>query len=151
MSPSSTNGTGKPQTFSERGFGFIPIRQAHLDFLGYCYGRTPPPLEEVEGFAMVDANCLPLGLALVHFEPEGVNTVHAVFGKWLRVFPKDILRGMKAMTDSLRARGITVLHAVADENIEGSDTLLEWIGGERTDKRAEFGPIYRLDLTKTKI
>jgi len=149
MSHSSTSGTAK--TFKERGFGFIPVRQAHLDFLGYCYGRTPPPLEEVEGFAMVDANCLPLGLALVHFEREGVNTVHGVFGRWLRVYPKDILRQMRVMTDSLRARGITLLHAVADEHIEGSDTLLEWVGAEKTDKRAEFGPIYQIDLKKSKI
>lgn len=151
MFQASTSETDRPLSFKERGFDFIPIRQAHLDFLGYCYGRTPPPLEEVEGFALVDRNCLPLGLALVHFEDGGTVTCHAHFGKWLKIYPKDILRGMKVTMDSLRERGIFILHAIADDGIEGSDTLVKWCRGVPTGQRAETGPIYRIDLRDMKV
>jgi hypothetical protein len=122
-----------------------------LDFLGYCYGRQAPPYEEVEGRAMVDDRYLPLGVLLVHFEPCGINTLHGHFHTWLKVYPKDILRSVSQVCDSLRSRGITILHASADERIEGSETLVKWLNAEPTGQRNETGPIWKIDLTKTKI
>src|SRR5262245_39415933 len=78
-------------SFRERGFSFIPLRPAHLEFLAFVYGREVPKLEECIGRALVDQDYLPLGVVLVHFENEddGTNKLHAHFGKWLRVFAKD--------------------------------------------------------------
>lgn len=138
-------------SFRERGFSFIPLRPAHLDFLAFVYGRTVPKLEEVVGRAMVDRNYLPLGVVLVHFEPCGTNTLHAHFGKWLKVYPKDILRGMSEVTHWLREHEIFILHAIADEGVPGSDYLLEWLRAKPTGQRNDIGPIYRLDLRECKI
>ena len=149
--PNTDTRPSRAPTFKERGFSFIPIRQAHLDFMSFCYGRPAPPLAECEGRAMVDDRYLPLGVALIHHEPNGVHTAHAHFGVWLKVYPKDILRSMSDMCDGLRSRGITILHAAADESIEGSDTLVKWLRGEKLDVRHETGPIYRIDLNRALI
>lgn len=138
-------------SFQERGFSFIPIRPAHLDFLRFVYGREVPTIDEVVGRTMVDDRYLPLGVCIVHFEPCGTNTVHAHFGKWLRIYPKDILRGMSHVTNWLRQHDIFILHAIADEAVDGSDTLLKWLSGEPTGHRNEIGPIYRIDLHNCKI
>lgn len=138
-------------SFRERGFSFIPLRQAHLDFLQFVYGREVPKLDEVVGRAMVDESYLPLGVVLVHFEPNGTNTLHAHFGKWLKVYPKDVLRGMSEVCNWLREHEVFILHAIADESVPGSDYLLEWLGATPENRRNEIGPIYRLDLRKCKI
>jgi hypothetical protein len=140
-----------PVGFKERGFSFIPIREAHLDFMACVYGRTVPKLEEVIGRAMVDENYLPLGVVLVHFEPSGLNVLHAHFGKWLRVYPKDILRGMSEVSSWLRKNEIFILHAIADQSVEGSDYLLKWLGAEPTGHQGDVGPWYRLDLRQCKV
>lgn len=100
---------------------------------------------------MVDENFLPLGVVLVHFEPCGINKLHAHFGKWLRIYPKDILRGMAEVCNRLRQHEVYILHAIADEAVDGSDYLLKWLGAEPTGGRDPVGPLYRLDLRKYKI
>jgi hypothetical protein len=140
-----------PLGFKERGFSFIPLRPAHLEFMACVYGREVPSIDEVVGRAMVDQFFLPAGVVLVHFEPSGINKLHAHFGKWLRIFPKDILRGMSEVCKWLRERNIFVLHAIADEGVEGSDYLLQWLGAKPTGERGDVGPLYRLDLRACKI
>jgi len=152
-----------PLSFRERGFSFIPLRSAHLEFLTCVYGREVPSIDEVVGRAMVDANHLPLGVVLVHFEPDvfepeydqriglGLRVLHAHFGKWLRVYPKDILRGMKEVADWLRQHNIFTLHAQADRDVEGSDTLLQWLGAEPTGHEGDTGPWFALNLRRCKI
>ena len=61
------------------------------------------------GKAMVDELYLPLGVVLVHFETGGINKLHAHFGKWLRIYPKDILRGMSEVSNWLRQHSIFIL------------------------------------------
>lgn len=100
---------------------------------------------------MVDREFLPIGFCFAWFEPTGSVSVHAHFGKWLRIFPKDILRGMKVTIDQLRAAGVKEVYTMADENIDGSATLIRWFKGEPTGDRGEFGPIFRVDLSKSPI
>jgi hypothetical protein len=151
-------------SFRERGFSFIDLRPAHLEFMGAVYaGRSMPTIDEVVGRAMVDENYLPLGCVLVYFEPDiveleyrqriyaGKNWLYAHFAKWLRVYPKDILRAMSDVADHLREHEIFVLHASADDAIDGSDYLLEWLGAKPTGERDVLGPLYRLDLRRCKI
>lgn len=119
--------------------------------LGFAYDREPPPIHQIHGNTMVDRDFLPLGFCFVWFEPSGVVSVHAHFGKWLRVFPKDILRGMKVTFEELRAMGVKELVAIADESIDGSVTLVKWFKGVATGQRGEFGEIYTIDLAQTPI
>lgn len=113
-------------------------------------GREAPEFDRIFGAAFVNAEFIPLGFCLAYFEDECVS-IHAHFGKWLRVYPKEILRHMSKFCDTLRERGHSIVYAVADESVKGSDTLLQWLGAEKTDKRGEFGWIYELDLRKAKI
>lgn len=138
------------KSFKGQGFSFINVRPAHLDFIAWVMGRTAPDFDRIFGAAMVNRNFVPLGVALAYFEDECVS-IHASFGKWLRIYPKDILRHMSKFCDALRAQGHTIVYAVADESIEGSDKLLEWLNAKKTDKKHEFGPVYVVDLTKAKI
>lgn len=147
-SPPSPNTT---DSWKAKGFRFIPVRQRHLELLGFAYGREPPPLDQIHGNTMVDREFLPLGFCFVWFEPDGTKSVHAHFGKWLRIYPKDILRGMKMTFDELRAMGCKTLVAIADESIDGSLTLVKWFKGAPTGRRGEFGPIYTIDLERTPL
>lgn len=153
-----------PLSFRERGFSFIPLRPQHLALYGAIYGdRAMPTISEVVGRAMVDADYMPLGAVLVYFEPdvfeveygqrifEGRNWLYAHFGPWLKIYPKDILRGMKEVADQLREHEIFDLHCTADRTIEGSDRLAIWLGGQPTGEIDTLGPIYRLDLRDCKI
>ena len=134
-------------------FQFIPIRKPHLDMMAVAYDRTVPDFSRVIGRTMVDENFLPLGMALAYFEPgpDGVVSINAHFGKWLRVYPKDILRGLHETIEELRDLGVKDVYAYADRNIKGSDTLLHWLGAEKTEKSTELGPIYKLELARSKI
>lgn len=147
-SPEWTSETDK--SFKGQGYSFIDIRPAHLDFIAWVMGRQAPDFERIFGAALVNRNFIPLGVALAYFEDECVS-IHAHFGKWLRVYPKDILRHMHKFCDALRAQGHTIVYAVADESIDGSDKLLEWLNAKKTDKKHEFGFVYEIDLTKAKI
>jgi hypothetical protein len=138
-------------SFKEAGLSFIELRQAHLDFMSAIYGRWVPPLEQCTGRALVDHYYLPVGVLLVHHEPGGAHWLMAHFGKWLRIYPKDILRSIKEVCNSLRARGIYELHCSADESVAGSEKLARWLRGEPTGERNTEGPIFRLDLRKTPI
>lgn len=103
------------------------------------------------GRTMIDRHFLPRGAVFLWFEPEGVVSLHAHFGKWLRIFPKDILRAMHATASEARCLGVTDVYAYADREIDGSEKLLEWLGGERTGEETDLGPLYRLDLRRSKI
>ena len=140
-----------PLSFKERGWSFIPVREQQLEFMAHVYSRSVPTIDQVVGKAMVDENYLPLGVVLVHFEESGRNMLMAHFGKWLKVYPKDIPRGMHEVCDWLREREIFELHASADERVDGSDYLLKWLGAEPTGQRETEGPLYRLGLRKCKI
>ena len=141
-----------PLSFKERGFSFIPLRPAHLEFMEAVYaGRSMPTIDQVVGRAMVDRNYLPLGCVLVYFEPSGKNWLYAHFSKWLKIYPVNILRSMKEIADLLRASGVNVLHATADKSVNGSDYLLDWLGAERTGEADDLGPLYRLELDKCRI
>lgn len=105
---------------------------------------------------MVNADYVPLGFCLAYFEDDETVSIHGYFGDWLKIFPKDILRSMKDFTDRLREHaGVTECYAIADESVEGSVKLIEWVGGEYTGKDATDGPvrgpIYICDLSKTRI
>lgn len=149
----------RPLSFRERGFSFIELRPQHLALFGAIYGdRSMPTIDEVVGRAMVDWDFMPLGAVLVYFEPhafeaeygqrifEGRNWLYAHFGPWLRIYPKDILRGMKSVADQLREAGIFDLHCTADRSVEGSDKLVIWLRGVATGEEDKLGPIYRIDL-----
>ena len=84
-------------------------------------------------------------------ENHQITTLHAHFGKWLRTYPKDILRGMSEVCNWLREHEVYILHAIADEGIDGSDTLLKWLGAKPTGHIGDVGPWYRLDLRECKI
>lgn len=148
MSPASTPATAKKRGFP---FQFIPIRQAHLDMMAVAYGRDVPPITECLGRSMVDENFLPLGFAMAWFEPGGIVSIHAHFGKWLHIYPKDILRGIKVTLDELRALGVEDLYTVVDVAIPGAFTLVEWFKGEPTGYANEIGPVYKMPLSKMKV
>lgn len=138
-------------SFKERGFSFIPVRQAHLDYLVAVYGREHPDMDRVFGRTMVDRNFLPLGMALIYFpaEDHAKAEMHAHFGKWFRMYPKDILNGMRPICRKARDAGVNELYCIADEAIEGSVKLVDWFQGEKTGERNNeppAGDIYRLDL-----
>lgn len=114
--------------------------------------EEPPPIEQCVGKTMVDRDFLPLGFALLWLRPEGSVTVHAHYGPWLKIFPKDILRAMKGTMDEARAAGITEVWAIADERVPGSRKLVEWFCGEPSGQWVDGqGEYYKLDLTKSKI
>ncbi len=119
--------------------------------MAFVTGRTPPEFEACYGKAMVDDLFRPLGFCFAEFTDDGPVFCHAYFGNWLKVWPKDILRGMKPVLERLREMEEYFVFASADEDIEGSDVLIRWFKGVKTDKRCDTGPIYLVDLRDTKI
>ena len=151
-SPDSTSVIDKPdRSFRGLGLTFTPIRPAHLDFIAWVMGRKAPEIDRIYGQTMVSREFTPLGVALAYFEDDGTVSIHAYFGRWLRTYPKDILRSMQPFMQRLRDTGNKIVYAVADGTVDGSKTLIDWLGGEDTGRRHELGPIYRIDLTRTKI
>jgi hypothetical protein len=138
-------------TFAESGCSFIQVRPQHLRFMATIYGREVPAFEEVEGRVLVDAEFLPLGIILVHHEPDGRHKLHAHLVKWLREYPVACLRSIKEVCDSLRARNIYELYCTADESVAGSLKLVLWLRGEPTGERELEGPVYAINLKKTPI
>lgn len=141
----------KHKTWADMGFRFIDVREAHLRFLGWAFAAEPPPIERVVGRTMVDREYRPIGFCLADFEPSGVVAIHAHFGQWLRVYPTNILRGMKVTIDALRRAGVKDVYAIADRGIDGSDTLIKWFGGEPTGQVVELGPVYRIELARSRV
>lgn len=139
------------KTWADTGFSFIDVRESHLRFLGWAFAQEPPPIERVVGRTMVDRHYRPMGFCLADFEPSGVVTIHAHFGKWLRIYPSNILRGMKVTLDALRRAGVRDVYAVADTAVEGSDKLIRWFRGEPTGQVVELGPVYHIDLTRSPV
>lgn len=115
-----------------------------------------PEFDQIAGNAMVDRDFVPLGFCAAYFETDGTVTVHAYYGDWLKIFPKDILRSMHEFLEGLRrVEAFTEAYAIADETIDGTVKLLEWIGAEYTGKDMTEGkvrgPIYRLEIDKIRI
>lgn len=136
------------------GFNFIPVRQAHLDYLVSIYGREHPEMDRVFGRTLVNRNYLPLGMALLYFAPEGHTEVHAHFGKWFRKYPKQVLDGMRPICRKAVKAGVKHAFAIADEAIDGSIDLVRWFEGEKTGERTVLPPvgdIYKLDFTKPRF
>lgn len=101
---------------------------------------------------MVDRNFLPLGFCLAWLREEGTVTVHAYFGEYLRLFPKDILKGMKPVMDRIREAGVSDVWAIADERVPGSRRLIQWFGGVPSGQIVPGqGEYYRIDMLKTPI
>jgi hypothetical protein len=95
---------------------------------------------------------LPLGAVLVYFAPSRRDWLYALFGPWLKVVPKDILRAMHEVADELRAAEAFTLHCSADESVEGSEKLARWLKGEPTGEYEEgLGPIFSIDLRRSPI
>jgi hypothetical protein len=150
-SPTSKKSTGA--SWEESGFGFIPIRRAHLDYLAFSYGEDAVPISQCIGRTMVDRQLIPLGFSLAWFRPEGSVTIHAHFGKWLKIYPTYIIRAMRQTADEVRARGVKEVWMIADERIEGSDKMCAWVGAEKSDQYVDGnGWYWKLDLAgKSKI
>ena len=138
-------------SFKGMGLSFMPIRPVHLEFVAWVMGRDVTDISTLFGQTMVSRECIPLGVLLADFEPSGTVAVHAYFGRWLKMFPKDILREVGKFCQTLREEGHAIVYAVADESVEGSKTLIDWFGGEVTGRRHELGDIYRIDLNRAKI
>src|SRR5262245_32776485 len=142
----------KPTGFKECGLSFIDLRQAHLDLLAYVYDKSETPmLEECVGQALVDKRYLPLGLCLVHREKSGCDRLYAYFGsedRWLRTYPKDVLRALSRMATWLREREVFVLHAYVEQELKGLCHLLKWLGGKPVEDHADW---FKLDLRECKI
>lgn len=152
MSTCSTSETGRPKSFKDHGFEFIDLRPAHLDLYAFVLGDEAPEFADCVGRTMVDRNFMPMGFCLAWFRKEGSITIHAYYGKWLKTFPKDILRGMKPVIDALRTAGVVDVYAVADVNVEGSDTLVKWFGGVPTGQIVPGqGEYYRVNILEGKI
>lgn len=101
---------------------------------------------------MVDRDFLPLGFCLAWLRKEGTVTIHAYFGRWLQIYPKDVLRGMKPVMQRLRDAGIVHVWAVADEAVEGSTKLVDWFKGEPTEQIVPGqGRYWIIDLTRSPI
>lgn len=150
-SPSSIRKTGS-LSFKEQGFQFIQVRPAHLEFYAFVFGEDSPPWDECVGNTMVDRDFMPRGFCLAWFRENGTVTIHGYFGEWLKIYPKDILKGMRPVMQCLRKQGVQYVYAVADERVEGSDTLITWFRGEPIGQRvADQGEYYRVDLTRTPI
>lgn len=151
--PASTSAIDEPRIrgFIEDGFSFIPIRRAHLDFIAWVMNREAPDFAAIFGAAMVDRQFIPVGFLLAYFEPDGTTSIHAHFGRWLKTYPKDVLRHMQGFIATLLGMGVRHVYAIADRGFEGSDTLIHWFGGVPTGAMHEFGPVYEIDLSATKL
>lgn len=140
-------------TFAQAGYSFIPLRQAHLNFMAAIYGRWVLPLEECTGRTLVDHEYLPLGVLLVHHEPSGRRMLMAHFGRFLREFPVACLRSIKEVCDILQARELYELHCTADETVKGSEKLVRWLNGVpvEPEERDDFGRLWVIDMHRTPI
>ena len=149
MSPVSTSATA--DSWKGLGLSFTPIRPVHMEFVAWVMNRNAPDLSRVFGQTMVSREFTPLGLCLAYFEPDETVSIHAYFGRWLKRFPKDILREISGFCSTLRDEGHGVVYAVADESVDGSKTFIDWLGGTNTGRRHDTGDIYRIDLNRAKI
>jgi hypothetical protein len=128
------------------------VRKAHLDFFAFVFGEEAPPWDRCLGNTMVDENYMPKGFCLAWLRENGTVTAHAYFGEWLKIYPKDILKGMKPVMDRIREAGVKEIWAVADENVEGSDTLTKWLRAEKTEQFVPGqGYYWRIDMDRSPI
>lgn len=107
---------------------------------------------------MVDRDFILCGFALAWLRPRPSKsdpllvTVHAYFGEYLKIYPKDILRGMKVTIDQLCEAGIYEVYATADERVPGSRTFCEWFRGVPTGQFVPGqGEYYRFDLSRSPV
>ena len=153
-SPSSRPSQPTKNEFWDK-YKFIPIREAHLEWMAYACGREMPPIEELYGNAMVDAETyIPLGFCAGWFQPNGVVQIQASFGEYFRQHPKDILAAMAPTFRQVREHGVRSVYAIADEEVKGSIDLIEWFDGKKTGHRSTEPPIgdeYEIDCYGPRI
>lgn len=133
-------------------FRFVDIHlfPSAFDLAAHTSGRNMPELDLIVGNAMVEkATYMPVGFCVAYFEPCGTTSIQASFANYFRTWPKDIMQGMAPVIKRIFDAGVTELHAIADEEIEGAIDLVRWAGGEKTGDRSDappIGDVYRIDM-----
>lgn len=134
------------------GHQFIPIQRSHISLFAVSHNCDEPDFDRVFGHSLVDRYYLPLACAGLYFEPEGTVTMFAHLGKWMAEYPIPILRLTKKVFEHARAIGVKELHCIAEEAVgPKAKSMIEYFGGKETGKSCEFGPIYKMDLTRNKL
>lgn len=138
--------------FHERGLTFIPLRPSHIEFFEAVSGKTAAPFEVCAGRTLVDRNFMPLGLLMCVFEDDGETIrLEGYFGKWWKLYPKDCMRSIHEFANHIRTLGVERCYAEADESIEGASKLLDWLRATPTGHRGELGPIYEIDMFRSRL
>jgi hypothetical protein len=136
----------------EAGHRFIPIQPSHISLFAVSHDCDEPKFENVYGNSLVDRHYLPLACAGLYFEEGGTVTLFAHLGKWMEVYMIPILRLTRKNFKYARSIGVTEVFCIAEESVgPKAKTLIEYFGGEPTGKTCEFGPIYKMDLTRCKL
>jgi len=137
---------------AKAGHSFIPIQPSHIDLFSVSHNCEAPVFENVFGHSLVDRHYLPLACAGFYFEEGGTVTMFAHLGKWFQEYPIPILRISQKNFRHARSIGVTECYCIAEESVgPKAKSLIEYFGGEDTGKMSEFGPIYKLDITKCKL
>lgn len=153
-SPESTSTTGDrwSKKMAAAGHQFIPIQPTHISLFAVSHNCDEPDFERVFGHSLVDRHYLPLACAGLYFEPEGTVTIFAHLGRWMEIYPVPILRLTRQVFAQARAIGVKECLCIAEEAVgPRAKSTIEYFGGEETGKSCEFGPIYKLDLTRCKL
>jgi hypothetical protein len=137
---------------AKAGHQFIPIQPSHISLFAVSHNCEEPKFEDVFGYSLVDRHYLPLACAGLYFEPEGTVTIFAHLGPWMRIYSVPILRLTRNVFQTARDIGVKECFCIAEESVgPKARSTIEYFGGEYTGKDSEFGPIYKLDLTKCKL
>lgn len=137
---------------AQAGHQFIQIQPSHISLFAVSHNCDEPNFERVYGHSLVDRYYLPLACAGLYFEPEGTVTIFAHLGKWMQTYPVPILRLTRNVFKHARAIGVKECFCIAEEAVgPKAKSTIEYFGGEETGKSCEFGPIYKLDLTRCKL
>jgi hypothetical protein len=137
---------------AEAGHQFIPIQPSHISLFAVSHNCDSPAFDRVFGHSLVNRHYLPLACAGLYFEEEGTVTIFAHLGPWMKRYPVPILRLTRKVFETARQIGVKECLCIAEESV-GADakSTIEFFGGEATGKHSEFGPIYKLDLTRCKL
>lgn len=137
---------------AKNGHTFIPIQKSHISLFAMSHDCDEPDFERVYGYSLVDRNWLPLACAGLYFEENGNVTIFAHLGRFMQEYPTPILKLTKQVFDRARTIGVKECLCIAEESVgPRARKTIEFFGGEDTGERCEFGPIYKLDLTRSKI
>jgi hypothetical protein len=137
---------------AKAGHQFIPIQPSHVALFAMSHQCDAPVFERVYGHALVDRHYLPLACAGFYFEEEGTVTMFAHLGRWMQAYPIPILRISQKNFRHAKSIGVKECYCIAEESVgPEAKRLIEYFGGEDTGKMSEFGPIYKLDITRCKL